>query len=112
MHGIRCSSRNRRSARAERSRMRASAALLVAVLLAGCGSGGGGSSAGTAAPVAQDALGAGEVERIVAQAVAEARARGLAAHVAIVDRSGNVLAAYTMPGAPEKVSVLGGLPRP
>lgn len=90
---------------------RASVALLLGVLLAGCGAGGG--SAGNApAPTTQDALSVAEVERIVAQAVAEAQARRVAAHIAVVDRSGNVLAVYTMPGAPATVAVLSGLPRP
>jgi uncharacterized protein GlcG (DUF336 family) len=93
-------------------RARAALAILVGAVLAGCGGGGGGSPGAAPIPAAQDALGTGEVERIVAQAVAEAQARGLAAHVAVVDRSGNVLAVYSMPGAPDTVAVLSGLPRP
>jgi uncharacterized protein GlcG (DUF336 family) len=57
---------------------------------------------------AQDALSAADVERVVAQAVAESQARGVAAHVVVVDRSGNVLAVYSMPGAPESVAIRSG----
>ncbi|NIS32253.1 MAG: heme-binding protein, partial [Actinobacteria bacterium] len=41
-----------------------------------------------------------EVQQIVAQAVAEATARGVAATIAVVDRVGNVLAVFRMTGAP------------
>jgi uncharacterized protein GlcG (DUF336 family) len=44
-------------------------------------------------------LQASQVERIIAQAVAEARARGLEATVAVVDRVGNVLAVFQTNGA-------------
>jgi uncharacterized protein GlcG (DUF336 family) len=46
-----------------------------------------------------------DVRRIVAQAVAEARARGLAGHIAVSDRVGNILAAYSMNGAPQNIKV-------
>ena len=87
------------------------APLLLAAALAGCG-GGGGAGAVPATPPADSAarLALGDVERIVAQAVAEAQARGARAHVAVVDRSGNVLAVHSMPGAPEDVTVSSGAP--
>lgn len=44
-------------------------------------------------------LQASQVERIIAQAVAEARARGLEATVAVVDRVGNVLGVFQTNGA-------------
>ena len=44
-------------------------------------------------------LDAPEVERIVAQAVAEASARGASATIAVTDRVGNVLAVFVMNGA-------------
>ncbi|HSN21941.1 MAG TPA: heme-binding protein [Usitatibacter sp.] len=50
-----------------------------------------------------------DVRRILAQAVAEAQARGMHAHVAVVDRVGNVLAVYSMPGAPATIAIASGL---
>ena len=46
-----------------------------------------------------------DVRRVVAQAVAEARARGLTGHIAVSDRVGNILAAYSMQGAPQNIRV-------
>jgi uncharacterized protein GlcG (DUF336 family) len=93
---------------------RARGALLVAALaLAGCG-GGGGSSVPTTAPTtpttgggsapiytlpAASALSVAEVQQVIAQGVAEARARNLPAVIAVTDRVGNVLAVYSMTGA-------------
>ena len=54
-------------------------------------------------------LSAADVQRIVAQAVAEAQARNARAQVAIVDRVGNVLAVFRMTGAPATVAVASGL---
>lgn len=97
--------------------MRNSRALIAAVLLAssavlgGCsGSSGGGASSATAPPRAPEfALVAVEVEIIIAQAVAEAQARGVNAHVAVVDRVGNVLGVFSMNGAPATISIASGL---
>ncbi len=89
------------------------ARLVVAAcfVLAACGGGGGGGSpAPTPAPSgggssalftapAPEALTAAEVQRVIAQAVAEARARNLPSVIAVTDRVGNVLAVYTMTGA-------------
>ena len=92
--------------------MRARATALAALaILCGCG-GGGGAGSSVPAPTAATQLSAADVERVVAQAVAEAQARGARAHVAVVDRSGNVLAVYSMPGAPETVTISSGLPPP
>jgi uncharacterized protein GlcG (DUF336 family) len=52
---------------------------------------------------AREALSAGEVERILRQAVAEAEARGVAATIAVSDRVGNVLAVYAMVGAADDI---------
>jgi len=87
------------------------AAALTVLLLAACGggggdSGGGGGGSGNAAtPIdcgancAQDMLTAQDVERVVAQTVVAAQARGHRATVAVTDRVGNVLAVYSMAGA-------------
>lgn len=88
----------------------------VSLLLAACGGGGpsssGGATGGTPAPTptpppsgqvfavpAAESLSAAEVGTIIAQAAAEARARNVAATIAVTDRVGNVLAVFAMPGA-------------
>lgn len=48
---------------------------------------------------AAESLSSTEVGTIIAQAAAEARARGGAATIAVTDRVGNVLAVFAMPGA-------------
>ena len=80
-------------------------ALLVGVLAA-CGGGSGGDGGPTVAapppplPVAApNALSVSDVNRILSQAVLEAQARGAAGTIAVVDRSGNVLAVFRMTGA-------------
>lgn len=92
----------------------ASAVSIVALLLASCGGGGGGgggnpqpqppappppNQARVYADPAQEALTAADVQRIIAQGVAEAQARNLPGTFAVVDRVGNVLAVFTMNGA-------------
>ncbi|MEA3045057.1 MAG: hypothetical protein QOH47_2895 [Sphingomonadales bacterium] len=92
---------------------------IAALLLASCGGGGGGG--GTPAPgpptpgqpalyiaPALEALTAAEVQRIIAQGVAEAQARGLPGTFAVVDRVGNVLAVFTMTGANQALRVPAG----
>ena len=105
------------------SRRRLGALSVLLVGLTACGGGGGGdaASAGSlvavdcAANCAQDALSAADVERVLAQAVLAARARGQLATVAVTDRVGNVLAVYQMTGAPAtfridgRRAVVGGL---
>ena len=88
-----------------------------ALVLASCGGGGSSSNGGaTGAPgpapsptppptgqvfavPAAESLSGAEVGTIIAQAAAEARARGVAATIAVTDRVGNVLAVFAMPGA-------------
>lgn len=87
-----------------------------ALVLVSCGGGGSssGTSGGTPAPTATPAptpagqvfsvpaaesLSGTEVGTIIAQAAAEARARGASATIAVTDRVGNVLAVFAMPGA-------------
>jgi uncharacterized protein GlcG (DUF336 family) len=89
---------------------------IAALLVASCG-GGGGSNAGPApgpvppaatrlfADPATVALTTADVQQILAQAVAEAKARGLPGTIVVVDRVGNVLAAYQMAGANLTLSV-------
>jgi uncharacterized protein GlcG (DUF336 family) len=48
---------------------------------------------------AAESLTSAEVGTIIAQAAAEARARGVAATIAVTDRVGNVLGVFAMPGA-------------
>src|SRR5262249_40525682 len=52
-------------------------------------------------------LDAGDVERIIGQAVAEATAVGLPVSVVVVDHEGNILGTFTMPGAPPMTRVDG-----
>ena len=87
----------------------------LALVLASCGGGdttptGGGSSSssggssggGTSVytPPAQVALTSGDVQQVLAQAVAQAQADGKPAVISVVDRVGNVLALFRMTGAP------------
>lgn len=55
--------------------------------------------------VAQVALDASEVRRIIGLVVNEGNARGAPATIAVVDRSGNVLGVYQMPGAAQQVTI-------
>lgn len=88
------------------------AVFLAALALASCGGGGGTNSslpttAPTTTPAATPAytlpsaefLTTADVQKVIAQAVAEAKARSLPSVIAVVDRSGNVLAVYSMAGA-------------
>lgn len=101
-----------------RSRVITGAVSAIALVLAGCGGGGGGGTppspvvtpppppptAAFAVP-AQEALSVGDVERILAQAVTEARARNLPSAIAVTDRVGNVLAVFAMTGADLRLRV-------
>ena len=93
-------------------RRRPLAALLAMTALlfnTACGGGGGGSSSPApgpppaATPVydppGSQALTAADVQQVLAQGVAEAKARNLPAVFAVTDRVGNVLAVYSMTGA-------------
>jgi uncharacterized protein GlcG (DUF336 family) len=96
---------------------RAVAALTsVAFVLASCGGGGGGSTptptptpTPSQTPVyavpAQEVLTTADVQKILAQTIEEATARGKPAVIAIVDRPGNVLAVFRMNGAPTTLAV-------
>ncbi len=50
-------------------------------------------------------LSAADVEQVIAQAVAEAQARGVSASIAVVDRVGNVLAVFRMSGASPSATI-------
>lgn len=83
------------------------AALLGLVACGGGGDGGGGTTPTLAsatlidcgANCAADVLTTADVERVLAQAVVAAQARGHRATIAVTDRVGNVLAVYAMAGA-------------
>ncbi len=83
------------------------AASVLGALVAGCGDGSTPSTAGTdSTPTCSGScassatfLAVTDVEKIIAQGVAEAKARNLEATIAVVDRVGNVLAVYRMGAA-------------
>ncbi len=94
----------------------------LAVAVAGCGGGSStGNDPGQAPPppanvecIGQCAnagtlLSVADVQRIIAQAAAEAGARSLPATIAVVDRVGNVLAVFKMNGAADTVTISSGL---
>jgi uncharacterized protein GlcG (DUF336 family) len=96
----------------QRRRPLTTASAIAALLLASCG--GGGSSAPPVVPTptptppaagnlfsvpAAEALSVADVERVLAQTIAEAQARSLPAVIAVTDRVGNVLAVFRMTGA-------------
>jgi uncharacterized protein GlcG (DUF336 family) len=105
--------------------MRRGAGMLAAIslVLASCGGGGGSTGGGSNDPLplpipaptptptalytvpAQESLTQADVQRILAQGVAEAQARGLPADLAVVDRVGNVLATFAMNGANQRLVV-------
>ena len=89
-------------------------AAIGALLLTSCGGGGGGGSTPTPSPTptptptptgglytppAAEALTTADVERVLAQAIAEAQARSLPSVIAVTDRVGNVLGVFSMTGA-------------
>ena len=87
-------------------------ALMAALALAACGGGGGGGGTTTTTPTptpvtttgvyplpGAEALSVADVQQILAQAVAEAKARNTPGVIAVIDRVGNVLAVYSMTGA-------------
>jgi uncharacterized protein GlcG (DUF336 family) len=88
----------------------ARALALVAASALGCA----GSSGPTSPPCAPNCLSTAnfladtDVQRVIAQAVGEAQARGAAATIAVVDRVGNVLAVFQMTGATATAEVLSG----
>lgn len=93
--------------------------MAIAMALVGCGGGAGGDGGPTLASAASGCSGAcaaatptaltvAEVNRILSQAVQEAQARGALATIAVVDRSGNVLAVFKMTGAAATFTISGG----
>jgi uncharacterized protein GlcG (DUF336 family) len=90
--------------------------MAAALLLNACGGGstssGGGSPPPPPTPLytipPAEALSAGDVGQVIAQAVGEASARGTPAVIAVTDRVGNVLAIYNMAGAPTTVKIADG----
>ncbi len=91
--------------------------LLASSLLLACGSGDQPSEQGTGAGAAECSgfcanagsfLSVADVQSVIAQAVAEASARGRPATIAVVDRVGNVLGVFRMNGADTTVTIDGG----
>jgi uncharacterized protein GlcG (DUF336 family) len=88
----------------------ARALLLLAAAALGCS----GSSSSGSPPCAPNCLSAAnflsaiDVQRVIAQAVGEAQARGVAATIAVVDRVGNVLAVFQMTGARANFDISSG----
>jgi uncharacterized protein GlcG (DUF336 family) len=83
----------------------------LALGLAACSGGSGGLDGGGCTGSCADAatrLEVADVERVIAQAVAEAGARGAPATIAVVDRTGNVLGVFRMNGADTLISTDGG----
>jgi uncharacterized protein GlcG (DUF336 family) len=89
---------------------------IAALLLASCGGGGGGGATPAPGPVvpgspllytvpALESLSVADVQRIIAQGVAEAQARARPGTFAVVDRVGNVLAVFAMTGANSSLAV-------
>src|SRR6185503_15863321 len=87
-------------------------AMIAALSLAACGGGGGGGGGTTTPPPSQpppapgpyvfpaaEQLTTNDVQQVLAQAIAEAKARSLPAVIAVIDRVGNVLAVYSMAGS-------------
>ena len=86
-------------------------------LAAACGGGDRPSDAGTGiGPVPCDGfcqdtptrLETADVGQVISQAVLEANARGTPATIVVTDRVGNVLAAYKMSGAPDRIDITTG----
>lgn len=94
---------------------------ILALLTASCGGGGAGNGGGGGStpppppppsgsthlydPPAAVALSQSDVQQVIAQGVAEARARSLPATIAVVDRVGNVLAVFAMNGSNQRLSI-------
>jgi uncharacterized protein GlcG (DUF336 family) len=106
-----------------RSSCALSFAITIALGLAACsGSSNSGDPAGTAPPPASTAdsgctgscvnassfLSSADVQRVIAQGVAEAAARQRPGVIAVVDRVGNVLGVYRMTGTPTTVRITSG----
>ena len=96
---------------------------IAALLLASCGGGGGGGTptptptpapapapgpSGTNfyTPPTLQSLTQADVQQIIAQAAAEARAQNLPSTIAVTDRVGNVLAIFEMTGADTRLKIV------
>ena len=99
--------------------MSRSLVFLFVTMLFACGGGAGGDGgptvsasgggcSGACAAATLTSLTVAEVEGIVSKAVQEAQARATPATIAVVDRSGNVLAVYRMTGAAATFTIDGG----
>jgi uncharacterized protein GlcG (DUF336 family) len=102
-------------------RSRCLAAIAAILLLASCGDDSGGGGGGTQPPPPQpqpnpaptplyavpaaESLSQADVQKILAQGIAEAQARNLPATFAVVDRVGNVLAVFAMNGSNQRLAV-------
>ena len=85
------------------------ALVLVAAAALGCaGSSGSGPPCAPNCLSSANFLSAADVQRVIAQGVGEAQARGAAATIAVVDRVGNVLAVFQMTGAAPNAAIAGG----
>ena len=91
-----------------RARLAVLIALASLFAIGGKCSDGDGGSVGCDGSCAQTALSVADVERIVAQAAAEASFAGVSATIAVVDRVGNVLAVFAMAGAPGTTTITTG----
>ncbi|HSW14240.1 MAG TPA: hypothetical protein VLI06_15450, partial [Solimonas sp.] len=85
-------------------------ALIGMLLLAGCSGGGPGDDSGCSGDCtnAVSKLAVADVERVLAQGIHEAQARGTPATLAVVDRVGNVLAVFRMAGTDVGITVDSG----
>jgi len=83
--------------------------VLASAMLAGCGggAGGGGGCSGGCEAASPNTLTMPDVQRVIAQAVAEAQARNAKATIAVVDRVGNVLGVFKMTGAAATFTITG-----
>jgi len=108
--------RRRRSVATDRGRARSHFFIVALLALCACGGGGGASNAGVPPPpdggcsgscaTAASFLSVADVEQVIAQAVAEAKAEGGMATIAVVDRVGNVLAVFRMGAASSRDVVI------
>lgn len=104
-----------------RARAAGSSLAALALVLTSCGGGGSSSGGSSVTPTptpapppagalysvpAQEALSAAEVGTVIARAAAQASAQGDAATIAVVDRVGNVLGVFAMPGASATSDIL------
>ena len=87
---------------------RASGLIAVfAAVLAGCGGGAGGGRSNAQVP-SPNSLTMADVATVIAQGVAEAKARNAPATIAVVDRVGNVLGIFAMIGAAPTFTISSG----